>query len=53
MIAQLAKDSCQLYFDCSIGLHFNLTEGRPLNPAFKGCNLVENGHFRGKAVFYN
>lgn len=36
------------YLNCSIGLHFNLTEGKPLSERIKHGKLTKDGEFLGK-----
>lgn len=51
-IRQFQTDSQQRYLSCSLGLHFNLTEGTPFSNKVAGSSLAPNGLFLGKTAFY-
>ena len=42
----------ELYLQCSFGLHFNITEGRPLNSNLVGSPIAPEGNFIGKPKLY-
>ena len=42
----------ELYLQCSFGLHFNITEGVPLNSKLVGSSIAPEGKFIGKPKLY-
>lgn len=52
ILKEILKQNPELERALSIGLHFNLTEGKPFSKSIRESQLVENEEFVGKPKIY-